>query len=56
MTVRIVGILNKTGKEARFLESRGKTNGKEIFFDFLVPMSKAAAKAIKSPEKKPLFI
>ncbi len=56
MTVRIIGISNKTGEEARILKRRGKTNGKENFVDFLVPMLRAAAKAIYSPEKKPIFI
>jgi hypothetical protein len=56
MTVGIVGILNKTGVETQILERRGKTNGKENFVDFLIPMSRAAAKAIKSLEKKPIFI
>jgi hypothetical protein len=56
MTVKIVGILNKTGEEAWILKRRGKTNEKENFVDFLVPMSRATVKAIKSPEKKPIFI
>ncbi len=56
MTVRIVGILNKTGEEARILVRKGKTNGKENYVDFLVPMSRAAVNAIKSLEKKPIFI
>jgi hypothetical protein len=56
MTVGIVGILNKTGEEARILERGGKTNGKENIGDFSVPMSRAAAKAIKGPKKKPIFI
>jgi hypothetical protein len=55
MIVGIVGILNKTGDEARILERRGKTNGKENFVDFLVSMSRAVAKAVKGPEKKPIF-
>jgi hypothetical protein len=57
MTVGIVGISNKTGEEARILKRRGKTDGKENFVDFLVPMSRrAAAKVIKGLEKKPIFI
>jgi hypothetical protein len=56
MTVGINGISNKTGEEAQILKRRGKTNGKESFVDFLVPMSRAAAEAIKSLEKKPIFI
>jgi hypothetical protein len=56
ITVGIVGILNKTGEGARILERRGKTDGKENFVDFLIPMLRAAAKAIKSLEKKPIFI
>jgi hypothetical protein len=56
MTVGIVRILNKTGEEARFLERRGKTDGKENFSYFLKPMLRAAAKAIKSLAKKPIFI
>jgi hypothetical protein len=56
MTVGIVGISNKTCEEARILKRRSKTNGKENVFDFLVPMSRAAAKAIQNPEKKPIFI
>ena len=56
MTAGIVGILNKTGEEARILKRGGKTNGKENIDNFLIPMSRAAAKAIKGPEKKPIFI
>jgi hypothetical protein len=56
MTVMVVGISNNTSKEARILKRRGKTDGKENFVDFLVPMSRAVVKAIKSPEKKPIFI
>jgi hypothetical protein len=56
MTVRVVGISNKTGEEAWILERRGKTNGKENFVNFLLPISRAAVKAMKSPEKRPIFI
>jgi hypothetical protein len=56
MIVRIVGISNKTCEEARILERRCKTNGNKNFVDFLVPMSRAVAKAIQSLEKKPIFI
>jgi hypothetical protein len=56
MTVRIVGILKKTGEEKWILERGGKTDGKENIGDFLIPMSRAVAKAIKGPEKKPMFI
>jgi hypothetical protein len=54
--VGIIGISTKTGEEARILKRRGKTDGKKNFVDFLIPMLKAVAKAIKSPEKKPIFI
>jgi hypothetical protein len=56
MTVGIVRILNKTSEEATILKRRGKKDGKENFVDFLVPMLRAAVKAIKSPEKRPTFI
>ncbi len=56
MTVGIVGISNKTGEEARILTRGSKTNAKENIGDFLVPMLRAAAKAIKGPENKPIFI
>jgi hypothetical protein len=56
MTVGIVGISNRTGEEARILKRSFKTNGKEKFVDFLIPMLRVAAKAIKGPEKKPIFI
>ncbi len=56
MTVGIVGISNKTCEEAWILKRGGKTNGKENIGDFLVPMLRAATKAIKGPEKKPIFI
>jgi hypothetical protein len=56
MTVGIVGISNKIGEEARILEREGKTNEKENVDDFLVLMSRSAAKAIKGLEKKPIFI
>ncbi len=56
MTVDIVGISSKTSEEARILKRRGKTNGKKKFVYFIVPMSRAAAKAIESLEKKPIFI
>jgi hypothetical protein len=56
MTVGTVGISNKTGEKARILERGGKTDGKENSGDFLVPMLRAAEKAIKGPEKKPIFI
>jgi hypothetical protein len=36
-------------------QERGMTNGKENIVDFLVPMSRAVAKAIKGLEKKPIF-
>ena len=49
MIVGIVGISNKTGEEARILKRGGKTNAKENIGNFLVPMSRAAAKAIKGP-------
>jgi hypothetical protein len=35
MTVRIVGISNKTGEEAQILERRGKTDGRENLLIFL---------------------
>jgi len=56
MTVGIVGISNKTGEEARILKRGSKTDGKENVGDFLVPMLRVAAKAIKGLEKKPIFI
>jgi hypothetical protein len=56
MNVWIIGILNKTGEEARILKRGGKTDGKENIGNFLVPMSRAMAKAIKGLEKKPIFI
>jgi hypothetical protein len=56
MTVGVVGISNKTDQEAWILKRRGKTNGKENFVDSLIPMLRAAAKAIKSLEKKLIFI
>jgi hypothetical protein len=56
MTAGIFGILNKTGEEAPILKRGGKTDGKENIGDFLVPMSRAVAKAIEGPEKKPIFI
>jgi hypothetical protein len=55
MTV-IVGISNKTLEEAWIFKRRGKTNEKENFVDFLVPMLRDAAKTIKSLKKKPIFI
>jgi hypothetical protein len=56
MTVGIVRISHKTGEEAQILKRRGKTDGKENCIDYLVPMWRAAAKARKGPEKKPIFI
>ncbi len=56
MTVRIIGISTKTCEEARILERRCKTDVNKNFVDFLVPMLRAAAKAIQRLEKKPIFI
>jgi hypothetical protein len=56
MTVRVVGVLNKAGEETRIFKRRGQTNRKENLIDLFIPVSWAAAKAIQSSEKEPIFI
>jgi hypothetical protein len=56
MTVRVVGVSNKAGKETRIFKRRDQTNRKENFIDLFIPVSWAVGKAIQCSEKKPILI
>jgi hypothetical protein len=53
---RIRGVPDETGVETRVFEPGSETNGAKNGVDFILPVARAAAQAIKGTLEKPIFV